>query len=112
MKNIKILFLFFTIICRNVYSVPIEIDVTKGVIEPLPIAIKFNYKSIQEKLLSNQLYQVISNDLTNSGLFKKISNEAFLQAEESFQPLFRDWGLIDANLIISGNINIENNSLL
>tara|TARA_B100000886_G_C20412392_1_gene487677 strand:+ start:120 stop:1403 length:1284 start_codon:yes stop_codon:yes gene_type:complete len=100
---------------KNLYSAPIEIDVTKGTIEPLPIAIsKFNYKSIKEKIISNELYEIISNDLNNSGLFRKISNKAFLQNEEEvfFQPSFRDWSLIDANLIISGELNLKNDKLL
>ena len=100
---------------KNLYSAPIEIDVTKGTIEPLPIAIsKFNYKSIKEKIISNELYEIISNDLNNSGLFRKISNKAFLQNEEEvfFQPSFRDWSLIDANLIISGKLNLKNDKLL
>ena len=115
MINLKLYLLFFIFLFKNLYSAPIEIDVTKGTIEPLPIAIsKFNYKSIKEKIISNELYEIISNDLNNSGLFRKISNKAFLQNEEEvfFQPLFRDWSLIDANLIISGKINLKNDKLL
>ena len=115
MINIKLCALFFILLFKGVYSAPIEIDVTRGVIEPLPIAItKFNYKSIKEKIISNKIYEVVSNDLQNSGLFKKISNNAFLQDEEEvfFQPLFRDWGLIDANLILSGKIQIKYDKLL
>ncbi len=108
MNVFKILFLFFFI--RPICSAPLEIFVTEGIIEPIPIAItKFNYKSSKEKIISNQINDVISNDLDNSGLFKKISNNAFLQSEEEvfYQPLFKDWSLIDANLIVSGEINIK-----
>ncbi len=115
MINIKLCALFFILLFKGVYSAPIEIDVTKGVIEPLPIAItKFNYKSIKEKIISKKIYEVVSNDLENSGLFRKISNNAFLQDEEEvfFQPLFRDWSLIDANLIVSGKIQIKYDKLL
>ena len=115
MINLKLYLLFFIFMFKNLYSAPIEIDVTKGTIEPLPIAIsKFNYKSIKEKIISNELYEIISNDLNNSGLFRKISNKAFLQNEEEvfFQPSFRDWSLIDANLIISGELNLKNDKLL
>ena len=115
MINLKLYLLFFIFMFKNLYSAPIEIDVTKGTIEPLPIAIsKFNYKSIKEKIISNELYEIISNDLNNSGLFRKISNKAFLQNEEEvfFQPSFRDWSLIDANLIISGKLNLKNDKLL
>ena len=51
------------------FGAPLEVDITEGRIEPLPIAItKFNYKSIKEKILSNNIFQVMSNDLTNSNL--------------------------------------------
>ena len=47
MINIKLYSLLFLFFLKTLYSDPIEIDVTKGTIEPLPIAItKFNYKSI------------------------------------------------------------------
>ena len=112
MIRINIIFIKLFFIIANLSSAPLEIDVTKGKIEPLPVAItKFNYGSSQEKVISNKIYDVISNDLTISGLFKKISNSAFLQSEEEVftQPLFSDWSLIDANLIISGTITINNN---
>ena len=115
MINLKLYSLLFIFFLKNLYSAPIEIDVTKGTIEPLPIAItKFNYKSIKEKKISNQIYEIVSNDLTNSGLFRKISNNAFLQDEREvfFQPSFRDWSLIDANLIVSGKIKLNNEKLL
>ena len=115
MINLKLYSLLFIFFLKNLYSAPIEIDVTKGTIEPLPIAItKFNYKSINEKIISKQIYEIVSNDLTNSGLFRKISNNAFLQDEEEvfFQPSFRDWSLIDANLIVSGMIKFNDNRLI
>ena len=115
MTNLKLYSIIFIFFIKSLCGAPLEIDVTKGVIEPIPVAItKFNYKSIKEKILSNNIFEVISNDLTNSGLFRKISNKAFLQNEEEvfFQPLFKDWSLIDANLIISGNIKINKEKLL
>ncbi len=115
MINIKLYSLLFLFFLKTLYSDPIEIDVTKGTIEPLPIAVtKFNYKSIKEKIISQQIYEIVSNDLTNSGLFRKISNNAFLQDEGEvfFQPSFRDWSLIDANLIVSGKIKLNSKKLL
>ena len=55
----------------------------------------------------------MSNNLKNTGLFKLLSNEAFLQPENEvyFQPLFSDWKLIDANFLISGKIELENKLL-
>ena len=43
MINLKLYSLLFIFVIKNLYSDPIEIDVTKGTIERLPIAItKFN----------------------------------------------------------------------
>ena len=106
-KKILIAILFFYL--KNIFCAPLEIDITKGKIEPIPIAItKFNYNSEHEKVLSNNIYNIVVNDLTSSGLFKSISNKAFLQNEEEvfLQPIFRDWSLIDANLIISGTLEL------
>ncbi len=115
MINLKLYLLLIVFLFKNLHSTPIEIDVTNGVIEPLPIAItKFNYKSVKEKIISSKIFEIVSNDLSNSGLFRQIANSAFLQNEEEvfFQPLFRDWSLIDANLIVSGKINIDEDKLL
>ena len=115
MIKLKLYTLFFIFFIKTLFSTPIEIDVTEGIIEPLPIAItKFNYKSVKEKMISNKIYEIVSNDLNNSGLFRKISNNAFLQNEEEvfFQPLFKDWSLIDANLIVSGKIEINDKLLV
>ena len=88
-------------------SGPIEIDVTDGKIEPLPIAItKFSFSGSKGKDLSTAIHETIEDNLTNSGLFKSISEKAFLQKQDDvfLQPLFSDWRLIDANLIVSGEI--------
>ena len=90
-------------------AAPLEVDITRGKIEPLPIAItKFNYENEKEKEFSDKIFKIISYDLESSGFFRKLSNEAFLQNEkEVFDlPYFSDWRLIDANLIVSGNIKI------
>tara|TARA_E500000178_G_scaffold345287_1_gene394893 strand:+ start:527 stop:1849 length:1323 start_codon:yes stop_codon:yes gene_type:complete len=114
MTNFKMYLIIFIFFIKSLLAAPLEIDITKGVIEPIPVAItKFNYESVKEKILSNNIFEVISNDLNSSGLFRKISNKAFLQNEEEvfFQPLFKDWSLIDANLIISGKIKINGEKL-
>ncbi len=110
----KIFLLLFFILNFKLNSEPIEINVTDGKIEPLPIAVtKFNYLSSKEKQLSISILEVIKNNLNNSGLFKTISRKAFLQNEEEIflQPVFGDWRLIDANLIVSGEIK-NNNGVL
>ena len=115
MKKIFIL-IFLSLFTFNKFSLlnGVEIDVTEGKIEPLPIAItKFNYENINIEDYSSKIFTIISNNLGNTGLFKILSNQSFLQSESEvfFQPLFSDWRLIDANFLVGGNIELENNIL-
>tara|TARA_E500000178_G_scaffold232537_1_gene229027 strand:+ start:531 stop:1856 length:1326 start_codon:yes stop_codon:yes gene_type:complete len=115
MKKIFIL-IFLSLFTFNKFSLlnGVEIDVTEGKIEPLPIAItKFNYENINIEDYSSKIFTIISNNLGNTGLFKILSNQSFLQTENEvfFQPLFSDWRLIDANFLVGGKIELENNIL-
>ncbi len=115
MKKILVLILYIIILLNN-YSLlnAVEIDITEGKIEPLPIAVtKFNYEKNNEEDYSIKIVKIISNNLNNTGLFKLLSSESFLQSENEvfFQPLFSDWRLIDANFLVSGKVKIENNLL-
>ena len=115
MKKLFIL-IFLSLFTFNKFSLlnGVEIDVTEGKIEPLPIAItKFNYENINIEDYSSKIFTIISNNLGNTGLFKILSNQSFLQTENEvfFQPLFSDWRLIDANFLVGGKIELENNIL-
>ncbi len=113
-KNFIFIFLFLFIFNKFCLLNGVEIDVTEGKIEPLPIAIvKFNHENKNEDNYSSKIINIISNNLANTGLFKILSNDSFLQAENEvfFQPMFSDWRLIDANFLVSGQITLENNLL-
>ena len=115
MKKILVLILYIIILLNN-YSLlnAVEIDITEGKIEPLPIAVtKFNYEKNNEEDYSIKIVKIISNNLNNTGHFKLLSSESFLQSENEvfFQPLFSAWRLIDANFLVSGKVKIENNLL-
>ena len=115
MKKVTILiFSFLLIFSSSSLLKGVEINVTEGKIEPLPLAVtKFNYLNKNEESYSTQITNIISNNLENTGLFKLLSSESYLQSENEvfFQPLFADWRLIDANFLISGQLKIENNVL-
>ena len=115
MKKVTILiFSFILIFSSSSLLKGVEINVTEGKIEPLPLAVtKFNYLNKNEESYSTQITNIISNNLEDTGLFKVLSSESYLQSENEvfFQPLFADWRLIDANFLVSGKIKIENNVL-
>ena len=65
-------------------SAEVRIDITQGVVSPIPIAItEFNGSSSQERQVGADIAQVITSNLESSGLFKPIDRKAFLQQSES-----------------------------
>tara|TARA_B100001989_G_scaffold120016_1_gene84564 strand:+ start:617 stop:1942 length:1326 start_codon:yes stop_codon:yes gene_type:complete len=113
-KKFIFTFLFLFILIKLPILNGVEIDVTEGKIEPLPIAIvEFNQENKNEDNYSSKIQNIISNNLGNTGLFKILPNDSFLQSESEvfFQPLFSDWKLIDANFLVSGKVTLENNRL-
>ena len=113
-KKFIFTFLFLFILIKLPILNGVEIDVTEGKIEPLPIAIvEFNQENKNEDNYSSKIQNIISNNLGNTGLFKILPSDSFLQSESEvfFQPLFSDWKLIDANFLVSGKVTLENNRL-
>ncbi|MDY0883379.1 Tol-Pal system beta propeller repeat protein TolB [Dongia soli] len=76
------------------------IDITKGNVEPMPIAIPDFYGS----QTGADIARVVSADLERSGLFKPISPQAFIQDNASLQqgPRFQDWRVLNAQALVSG----------
>ncbi len=65
-------------------SAELRVDITKGKIEPLPIAL-VNFGGEQE--LGAQIVQVVTSDLKRSGLFRPVDQSSFLPGRILF-PLF------------------------
>ena len=116
MKKI-LLILFFVIFLSKVSHAIIEIDITEGNREPLPIAItEFFHDDINELLkndIPNQIRKVIVDDLERSGLFESLDQKAFIQQNKAMHinPRFADWRLIKAQGLLTGDLSIENERL-
>ncbi|MBT3939821.1 MAG: Tol-Pal system protein TolB, partial [Pelagibacterales bacterium] len=88
---------------------PLQIDIMGGNIQAMPIAI--SYFSIENDLkelkLQNNIPNLIANNLVNSGLFKLLNRDAYMQNPEQLNssPKFRDWRIIDAQALITGKIS-------
>ena len=115
-KTIQKIFLFYLVIITNA-SALIEIDITEGNREPLPIAVtNFFYAEDAIKDLdqiSIDVSKVISADLERSGLFKSIDQEAFIQKTASMhiRPRHEDWRLINAQALVTGELEVDNDKL-
>ncbi|MGB8275897.1 MAG: Tol-Pal system beta propeller repeat protein TolB [Alphaproteobacteria bacterium] len=88
----------------------LKIDVTRGVVEPMPIAIPvFDGQTDKDKQLGQDISEVISADLQHSGLFKPIDPAAFIQTGASLQvqPRFSDWRLVNAQALLTGTAGLQ-----
>jgi len=115
-KKLLLILSFSFLFTSNSWSM-IEIDITEGNREPLPLAItEFFYNDDEKDILaeiSTNMRSVMSADLERSGLFKSINKEAFIQENQSMhlRPRFEDWRLIKAQGLITGDLSLEGEKL-
>ena len=116
------IFLLFIFKTNNSYSF-IEVDITRGNLDPLPIAVsplslEQKDKSEFAKLLELndlgiEISKVVENNLKKTGLFNTLSKDAFLQKPDiaHLKPRFEDWVLIKAQALITGKVSLQNDKL-
>ena len=121
MKKLFILSILL-ILPFNSYAL-IEVDITRGNLDPLPVAVsplsidensKKQFKDILNKEdVGADISQVVENNLRTSGLFNPLNKDAFLQAPDiaNLKPRFEDWNLIKAQALITGKVNFVDGKL-
>ena len=85
----------------------LELDITEGVIEPLPIAVSEFYGATPDAAQrGREIADVVSADLERSGLFRPIDRRAFIQSPEQLRdlPRFADWRQINAQALVTGEV--------
>ena len=84
----------------------LEIDVNRGTIEPLPIAITDFLAADQ---LGAEIAGIVAADLQRSGLFAPIDKGAFIEkiSNPDAAPRFEDWKVINAQALVTGRVTIE-----
>tara|TARA_Y100000590_G_scaffold89166_1_gene100254 strand:- start:1077 stop:2417 length:1341 start_codon:yes stop_codon:yes gene_type:complete len=101
----------------------IEVDITRGNLNPLPIAVsplfsdneslnKFE-KILKNKDLGSEISIIVENNLRRTGLFNPLEKDAFLQKPEiaHLKPRFEDWSLIKSQALITGKVEIVDEKL-
>ncbi|MCB1403166.1 MAG: Tol-Pal system protein TolB, partial [Rhodobacteraceae bacterium] len=84
---------------------PLRIEITEGVIEPMPFAAPgFVPDSAEAADLAARITQVVIDDLTGTGLFREIPSNAHIGRITNFDaPVqFADWKAINAQALITG----------
>ena len=83
----------------------VRIDITRGRVEPMPIAIPLFAGSTPETTqVGRDVAAVITADLERSGLFRPLDPKGFLQEMSSLdvQPRFTDWRALGAQALVQG----------
>ena len=120
MKKILLALIIHLIFWTPSYSL-IEVDITRGNLDPLPIAISplhvdiksDDINNIKIKGLGSDISEIIEKNFKNTGLFNPLKKEAFVQKPDiaHIKPRFEDWRLIKAQALVTGKLLIKNGKL-
>ena len=117
--------IFYTILINFItlnYSFAlIEVDITRGNLDPLPIAVSPLHVDIKSqsdgnlkiKNLGEDISEIIEKNFRNTGLFNPLKKEAFVQKPDiaHLKPRFEDWRLIKAQALVTGKLLIKEGKL-
>jgi len=87
---------------------PLRIEITEGVIEPLPFALPdFVPEDGGAQQYAAQLARVVSDNLVNTGLFREIPASAHIARVTNFDASvsYADWRAINAQALITGAVS-------
>ncbi len=93
---------------------PLRIEITDGVIEPMPFAIAgFHDEGGAGEYLA-QVQSLIAADLIGTGLFREIPASAHIARPDSFDaPVsYEDWKAINAQALVTGAVKVEGGKVI
>ena len=88
----------------------LQVDVTQGNVQPVPIAIPDMISADPgQAQVGAQIAGVIRADLDRSGLFKSIDPRAFVEhiSNINVAPTFQSWRAINAQGLVAGQVSIQ-----
>jgi TolB protein len=82
------------------------IDITRARTDPIPVAIPDLAGAGDGARVGRDIARVIQANLRNSGLFRPVDRQAFIQTAESAAqtPRFQDWRVIGAQALVTGRV--------
>ena len=118
-KIILFVFYFYLSIFSNSAIALVEVDITRGNLDPLPIAVSPLYIEpgsteikIEEKIIKNvgeEISKIIEVNFRRSGLFNPLKKDSFVQNPDiaHIKPRFEDWRLIKAQALVTGKVTVS-----
>jgi len=117
------LFIFYLFLFNSPALALVEVDITRGNLDPLPIAVSPLYieagsEDVKqgEKIIKNigeEISKVIEVNFKRSGLFNPLNKDSFVQKPDiaHVKPRFEDWRLIKAQALVTGKVTITKDKL-
>ena len=114
-------FIYLFVFCAFIAASPfaqaqLRIDITRGIQEPLPIAIASFYSDIvQGERLAKDVPNLVERNLRRSGLFAPVDRKAFVQSVDSVHRegvRFNEWRVINAHALVTGRIGLADDGRL
>ena len=122
MKKLLLVICYF-FLSTNLTLALIEVDITRGNLDPLPIAVSPLYlepgsQNIKQgevviKNIGEEISKVIEMNFKRSGLFNPLKKDSFVQKPDiaHAKPRFEDWRLIKAQALVTGKITVLEDKL-
>ena len=120
MKKILLILSLFLFSYKNAYGL-ITVDITRGNLDPLPIAVSpLHVDPNSEKLsifetakLGEEISKIVEKNFKSTGLFNPLKKDAFVQKPDiaHLKPRFEDWRLIKAQALVTGKLLIKDKKL-
>ena len=101
------------VLAANAQNKPLRIEITEGIIEPLPFAAPlFVAENAAAQEYAAKLTKVVTADLTGSGLFREIPVAAHISKVSNFNaPVqFSEWKAINAQALITGAVSVTSDN--
>ena len=120
MKKIFLAFIIYFISLSSLKAL-IEVDITRGNLDPLPIAVSplhvdiksEEYEGLKIKELGGNISAIIEKNFKSTGLFNPLKKDAFVQKPDiaHLKPRFEDWRLIKAQALVTGKLLVKDGKL-
>ncbi len=114
-RKLAVFFVAALILAAAPARAELVVDVTRGFVEPLPVAVTDFFGDTPEEIKVGQdISGVIAANLERSGLFRPIDKGAFIQDPATLRagPRFGDWRLINTQALISGSTQFQQDGRL
>jgi len=120
MKKIVLILILSIFTLQNAYGL-ITVDITRGNLDPLPIAVSplhVDSKSEKNSLfetskLGEEISKIVEKNFKSTGLFNPLKKDSFVQKPDiaHLKPRFEDWRLIKAQALVTGKLLIVDKKL-